>query len=142
MIEGFHTHIALTSATFSRTCTFTHCMNLQMDVAFLASPATGMSRDANNGRVVGLYVRASAFKTANRGDGVKSPSIREFLFGSIPIQTKIFRFDFPKRIDFRLIRFSTSLPYRLRLLCCQMSTLLRHHESLSQLYKDQSINIT
>ena len=56
-------------------------------------------------------------------------------------EKKIFRFDF-----FDSIQFSTSLPYRrigyYRLLCCQMSTLLRHHESLSQLHKDQSINIT
>jgi len=44
------------------------------------------------------------------------------------------------------IRFSTSLPYRhigyYCLLCCQMSTLLRHHESLSQLHKDVGCDIS
>jgi len=41
---------------------------------------------------------------------------------------------FSKKNRFFSIRFSTSLPYRsiayYHLLCCQMSTLLRHHESL------------
>jgi len=50
----------------------------------------------------------------------------------------LIRFDFPKRIDF-LIRFDSAHHCRIgyyRLLCCQMSTLLRHHESPSQLHKD------
>jgi len=55
---------------------------------------------------------------------------------SIPIQKKTFRIDFPKRINFFL--FDSAHHCRIgyyRLLCCQMSTLLRHHESLSQLHK-------
>ena len=47
---------------------------------------------------------------------------------------------------FNLIWFSTSLPYRrigyYHLLCCQMSTLLRHHESLSQLHKDVGCDVS
>ena len=47
---------------------------------------------------------------------------------------------------FLLIRFNTSQPYRrigyYRLLCCQMSTLLRHHESLSQLHKDVGCDVS
>ena len=52
--------------------------------------------------------------------------------------------DSEKIFQFNLIRFSTSLPYRriativyyVTILLCQMSTLLRHHELLSQLHKD------
>ena len=66
-------------------------------------------------------------------------NIRAFRF-----RKKIFRFDSiwfsETNRFFDSIRFSTSLPYRrigyYRLLCCQMSTLLRHHESPSQLHKD------
>ena len=54
------------------------------------------------------------------------------------------RFSETNRFFFDSIPFSTSLPYRrigyYRLLCCQMSTLLRHHESLSQLHKDSKTN--
>ena len=57
---------------------------------------------------------------------------------------KIFRFDFPKRINFFPIWFDSAHHWRIgyyRLLCCQMSTLLRHHESLSQLNKDVGCDI-
>jgi len=61
---------------------------------------------------------------------------------------KIFRFDSIYRNELIFsIRFdSASLPYRrigyYRLLCCQMSTLLRHHESLSQLHKDVGCDVS